>query len=289
MIRRDPYQPTWSNRLRHQGRLVGGRVVDWGWHLVRVAGAIGPGSPRAARFAGFGDGSVVCFPATVVNEGSIELGSKVIIAAGATISAGWGLGQEGLRGVIVRIGDRSLIGGGSTVIGHELIDIGADVWTGRNVHVTDMNHGYSRVDTPICEQWLRPEAITIGDGSWLGHGVVVLPGARIGRHVAVGANSVVIGALPDFSVAVGTPARVVRRYDPERGWLAVARDGTETPDDPDVRQLEMLAEDLAHCSDEERAGVAELATLLRHSAAASRVGPAPDAPAGEGVIGASLR
>jgi len=63
--------------------------------------------------------------------------------------------------------------------------------------------------------------VSIGDGSWLGHGVVVLPGARIGRHVVVGANSVVTGEIPDRSVAVGAPARVVRRHDPARGWVRV--------------------------------------------------------------------
>jgi len=52
----------------------------------------------------------------------------------------------------------------------------------------------------------------------------VLPGARIGAHVVIGAGSVVTGEIPDFSVAVGVPARVVRRYDPDdpdRGWFAV--------------------------------------------------------------------
>ena len=60
--------------------------------------------------------------------------------------------------------------------------------------------------------------MSIGDGSWLGYGTVVLPGANIGKHVAVGANSVVAGTLPDYSVAVGSPARVVKQWTEERGW-----------------------------------------------------------------------
>ena len=63
--------------------------------------------------------------------------------------------------------------------------------------------------------------VSIGDGSWLGHGTVVLPGARIGRHVVVGAGSVVTGDLPDHCVAVGAPARVVRRYVEGEGWKPV--------------------------------------------------------------------
>ena len=52
--------------------------------------------------------------------------------------------------------------------------------------------------------------VRIGAGSWLGHGTVVLPGATIGRHVVVGANSVVRGELPDFCVAAGNPAKVIK-------------------------------------------------------------------------------
>ena len=51
------------------------------------------------------------------------------------------------------------------------------------------------------------EPVVIGDGSWLGYGTVVLPGARIGRHVTVGANSVVTGEMPDYCVAVGAPGQ----------------------------------------------------------------------------------
>jgi len=53
--------------------------------------------------------------------------------------------------------------------------------------------------------------VSIGDGSWLGHGSVVLPGARIGKHVVVAANSVVTGVLPDNCVAAGVPARVIKQ------------------------------------------------------------------------------
>ena len=51
----------------------------------------------------------------------------------------------------------------------------------------------------------------IGDGSWLGHGTVVLPGTTIGRHVVIGANSVVRGDIPDFTIAAGNPAKVITR------------------------------------------------------------------------------
>ena len=110
------------------------------------------------------------------------------------------------------------IGRGSGIVGHLAIDIGNDVWTGHHVYITDQNHGYEDVTRPISQQTQPERPVVIGDGSWLGAGSVVLPGATIGKHVAVGANSVVTGELPDFCVAVGAPARVIKRYDPASGW-----------------------------------------------------------------------
>jgi acetyltransferase-like isoleucine patch superfamily enzyme len=69
--------------------------------------------------------------------------------------------------------------------------------------------------------------VRIGSGSWLGHGTVVLPGADDGRNVAVGAGSVVTGSLPDFSVAVGNPARVIRRFVEGDGWVRVDHHAAE--------------------------------------------------------------
>jgi acetyltransferase-like isoleucine patch superfamily enzyme len=134
------------------------------------------------------------------------------------LSAGMLPGQECLTSPVVKIGDRCLIGRGSGVVGHLAISIGNDVWTGHHVYITDQNHGYTDVTRPISRQTQAEQPVIIGDGSWLGTGTVVLPGATIGRHVAVGANSVVTGTLPDFCVAVGAPARVIRRYSEISGW-----------------------------------------------------------------------
>jgi len=92
------------------------------------------------------------------------------------------------------------------------VEIGGNTYID-SVYVTDANHGYADVDLPIGKQFAPPRPVTIGPGSWLGHGTVVLPGSSIGEHVVVGAGSVVTGALPAFSVAVGNPARVIRQFD----------------------------------------------------------------------------
>jgi acetyltransferase-like isoleucine patch superfamily enzyme len=189
------------------------------WQRWRLKASIGSGSKRARAFGKFGPGSLILFPITTIfNEKYIHIGSETMIGEHVALSAGMMPGQVCLTDPVVRIGDRCLIGRGSGIVGHLSIDIGNDVWTGHHVYITDQSHGYEDVSLPISLQSQPESPVVIGDGSWLGHGVVVLPGAKIGKHVAVGANSVVTGELPDFCVAVGAPARVIRQYTPESGW-----------------------------------------------------------------------
>lgn len=175
--------------------------------------AIGPHSRRGRAFASFGDRSIIMWPPTTIfNENYISIGSHTMIGPHVALSAGMVPGQECISSPVVRIGDRCLIGRGSGIVGHFCIEIGDDVWTGHNVYITDQNHGYEDVSKPISQQSQPERPVRIGDGSWLGYGTVVLPGVTIGKHVAVGANSVVTHDLPDFCVAVGSPARVIRQF-----------------------------------------------------------------------------
>jgi len=222
MIDRPPIADTFANRARNRGRNIGSVLVHGAWERVQRYGAIGPASPKARRFGAFGVGSVICFPwDSIVNEYAISIGRDSIVNKGAVIAAGWGPGHAGLAADTLSIGDRCLIGRDSSVVAHNSIVIEDDVWTGQQVHITDMNHGYVILDEPISRQSEPDAPVHIGAGSWLGHHVVVLPGVTIGRHVVVGAGSIVTRDLPDFCVAVGSPARVVRRYVPDDGWVDV--------------------------------------------------------------------
>jgi len=213
-------------------RRVAGDAVQSAWDLVQRFGTIGPRHRRARRFRFFGDGSAICFPVTALyGERYIRLGARTIIGPHATLSAGVSPDHVLARDTVVSIGDRCLIGRGSGIVAHESVEIGDDVFTGHHVYITDANHGYADVNVPIGLQFAPPRAVRVGAGSWLGHGTIVLPGSNIGRHVVIGAGAVVAGDLPDFSVAVGNPARVIRRYVTGRGWLAVD-DAGEPVDQP---------------------------------------------------------
>ena len=193
--------------------LLGGFVRGASDAANRLA-AIGPRDRRARRFGSFGSGTCISWPTGYMfGERWIHLGEDTLIGSHVTLSAGMVPGQQMVTDPVVRIGDRCLIGRGSAIVGHLSIDIGDDVFTGMNVYITDQNHGYEDIDQPIGTQLPSEDAVTIGAGSWIGSGAVILPGARIGRHVVVGANSVVRGEIPDYSVVVGSPGRVVRRHD----------------------------------------------------------------------------
>lgn len=183
------------------------------WGALVEAGSIGPSSSRGRKFGAFGSNSVICFPVnTIFNECYIRIGRDTMIGPQCTLSAGMVPGQECIVDPVVSIGDRCLIGKGSGIVGHLSITIGDDVWTGHHIYITDQNHDYTDVTRPISVQSMPERAVRIGNGSWIGHGAVVLPGADIGEHVVIGANSVVTGVIPSYSVAVGVPARVVKRF-----------------------------------------------------------------------------
>lgn len=216
---RHPWEAGW---WRAAARQLATSAINTAWERACLYGAIGPDHPRAARFGAFGAGSMLAFPpGAVYNERWIRVGASTIIGPRVSLSAGIAPGQQMVTDPVVSIGDRVLIGRGSHIVGHFRIEIGDDVQTGPYVYITDQNHGYTDPDQPIGIQMPTEKPVVVGAGSWLGAGVVVLPGALIGRNVAVGAGSVVTGPLPDHCVAVGAPARVIRRYTAAEGWRAV--------------------------------------------------------------------
>ena len=86
---------------------------------------------------------------------------------------------------VLRIGDRCVIGRGTHIVAHDSIVIGDDVFTGPNVYITDQNHSYADPHTPIGRQWPANAPVSVGAGSWLGAGTIILPGSVIGRNVVV--------------------------------------------------------------------------------------------------------
>lgn len=111
----------------------------------------------------------------------------------------------------VVIGNRTRVGLSNTIIGP--VHIGDDVRLAQNVVLSGLNHNYQEIDSPIHTQGVSTKPIRIEDESWLGANVVVVPGVTIGKHSIVAAGSVVTKNVPPYSVVVGNPAKVLKKYD----------------------------------------------------------------------------
>ena len=112
------------------------------------------------------------------------------------------------------IGNRVSATSNLTVAAMQEIIIEDDVMFASNINLTDGLHGFDSVELPFKYQKMcRIAPIKIKKGSWIGQNVVVLPGVTIGEFSIIGANSVVTNDIPDKCIAVGSPARVIKRWD----------------------------------------------------------------------------
>lgn len=217
----------WKQSLRSRRRALIAGIVQNAWRRAQQAGTITAESSAGRRFAAFGAHSLMAFPTgAVYGERWIEVGDQCMIAELVTLCAGMAPGHDLGAEPVLRLGDRCVIGRGSHIIAHHSIEIGDDVFTGPYVYITDQNHSYADVDVPVGRQWPVNSSVSIGAGTWLGTGAVILPGAQIGRNVVVAAGAVVRGAVPDYAVVGGVPARVIREYVAGVGWLSPSAAGS---------------------------------------------------------------
>ncbi len=111
-------------------------------------------------------------------------------------------------GIEIEIGDNSGLGFDSRVYGP--LTIGNDVMMGPDVMIFTQEHETERLDIPMRLQTAPKEPVFIGDDVWIGARVIILPGIRIGKGAIIGAGAVVTKDVPDYAVAAGNPARIIR-------------------------------------------------------------------------------
>jgi acetyltransferase-like isoleucine patch superfamily enzyme len=139
------------------------------------------------------------------------IGANSIIEDFSTINNGVG---------DVFIGDNSGIGLSNVIIGP--VTIGNYVMLAQNIVISGLNHGYEDVNVPPRLQKVVTKQITIEDNVWIGANTVVTAGVTIGKHAIIGAGSVITKDIPQYTVAVGNPARVIKKYDFETStWQKV--------------------------------------------------------------------
>ena len=161
-------------------------------------------------FASFGGGSTLALPIRLEGTEHITIGRNVFVGPGSWLESI----PVGNRPPDLTIGDGTSIAGSVVISAVQSVILGRSVLLAKNVYISDHIHAYDRPNVPVKDQGVAGIApVQIGDGAWLGQGVVVVPGVTIGAGSVIGANSVVAQDIPEGSLAVGAPARVVRRIE----------------------------------------------------------------------------
>ncbi len=183
--------------------------------LVRLCTRILHGSERAInalrlrQLKTAGSGIVIGRGVKIEHPEYISLGANVHLNDHcwlSVVSTGDGKADPQLV-----IGAGSYIGRFGTLACIDRLVIGPNVLISDRVFIGDAAHGFARIDLPIMQQPMTsPGPVTIGGGTWIGIGVSILPNVHIGRNCVIGAGAVVSKDIPDYCVAVGNPARVIR-------------------------------------------------------------------------------
>ncbi len=171
-----------------------------------------------ACLGSIGTGTKLINP-TLSGSKRIFIGSKVYIN-----DRGW-LACEPLTGdadAKLIIGDGTYIGRFCHIYATSKIEIGKKVLMADKVYISDNLHSYENIDLPVIEQPIKQtKQVKINDGAWLGENVCII-GASVGKNSVIGANSIVTKDIPDYCVAFGNPAVIIKRYNLEaKQWQKI--------------------------------------------------------------------
>jgi acetyltransferase-like isoleucine patch superfamily enzyme len=159
-------------------------------------------------FARFGRKTTLRLPLRLDGEERIAVGEHVFIGPNSWLQT---LADGQNHSIAIYIGSGTSAVGSCTISAVRNVILEENVLLAANVYISDHIHKYSDTELPVMHQGVdKIQPVLIKRGAWLGQNVVVCPGVTIGRGSVIGANSVVVKDIPDFSVAVGAPARVVK-------------------------------------------------------------------------------
>ena len=115
------------------------------------------------------------------------------------------------------------------IVAMDNVTIGDNVLMASHVFISDNSHGSYKGDdndtnpnTPPIQREYATAPVSIGDNTWIGEGVMIMPGVNIGKGCVIGAHSIVNKSIPDYSIAVGSPAKVIKKFNFEANrWQRV--------------------------------------------------------------------
>lgn len=162
------------------------------------------------QFGSIGLRTYIEKPLRIEHKENIYLENGVSIASYCWLAANPKTSVNGKARLIIKKG--CSIGDFAHIYATEEILIDKDVLLANYVYISDNIHGYEDINTSIkCQPIVQKQIVHIGEGSWIGEHASII-GASIGKHCVIGANSVVTHDIPDYSIAVGSPAKVIKKY-----------------------------------------------------------------------------
>ena len=164
------------------------------------------------RFKYIGKNVRIYSPLKIDGKPNIYIGNNVTVEYKTWLAA---IPADRIKYAKLEICDGATIGHFNHIYATESIKIGQNVLTADKVYISDNLHGYENINIPIQKQPIRQIAhVEIGDGSWIGEYVCII-GASIGKGCVIGSNAVVTHNIPDYCVAVGIPAKVIKQFNTE--------------------------------------------------------------------------
>lgn len=160
-------------------------------------------------FGRIGNMTYIGRPTFIEGRKNIYIGNRVRVFPG--------IRMEAIGNGTIKIGDNTAIEQNVHITSGGGVHIGNDVTIVANVCITNIDHQYEDIDKSVLNQGIKVTDTKIGDGCFIGFGAVIQAGTTLGTHCIVGANAVVRGNFPDYSVIVGVPARIVKRYNSKTG------------------------------------------------------------------------
>ena len=146
------------------------------------------------------------------NPKYISLGNNIYLDNNVILQIPEEHAEYGSHKPKLEIEDKVTVGSTTMISAVKSIRIKKNVLISQHCFIGDHNHEYKDTNTPIRYQGLKVAPIVIDEGAWIGANVTVSSGVRIGKNAVIGANSVVTKDIPDYSVAVGIPAKVIKKY-----------------------------------------------------------------------------
>lgn len=169
------------------------------------------------NFYYFGKGSIVKPFLNTSNASKISIGKSVDVGSFCRITVSTefaGIKCNSKNKTIIKIGNNVDIGNNTFISGNNDIQIGEHVIMAPYVFITDHEHQTDNVNKNLHQQPITNNGyVHIEDNVFIGTKASILKNVTIGKHSTIGANSVVTKDIPEYSVAVGNPAKVIKQYD----------------------------------------------------------------------------